>query len=25
MRRSYTDALWREYLEQDLGGLVETK
>lgn len=25
MRRSYTDALWREYLEKDIGSLVETK
>lgn len=24
MRRSYTDALWREYLEKDLGNLIET-
>lgn len=24
MRRYYTDALWREYLEKDLGSLIET-
>lgn len=24
MRRSYTDSLWREYLEKDLGNLMET-